>query len=284
MTTPTREQLIKVVEASPEAVAIHDKAAWMSIFAQYHVVEDPVGSKPHVGGLYDGKSGVRGHGALSRFYDTFIAPNTINFAVDQDLVLNNHVVRDLTINLEMSDSVHAQVPMHLLYELVEEDGQWKILRLGAHWEMVPMVTQLLGKGIAAVPVLSALTWRMLKLQGLSGTLGFSKAAFSIGKKGKQSLENFAQAVNEKSLAKLMACFDSDDENILLQSAQEKVSPSVLLDNFTGSLELSKIIASGDTVSATITLTDGEENSQGVILAQCNRKTKKIHALTMYLNH
>lgn len=182
MSSSSPEQLINIVEASPEAVAIHDKVAWMAIFAQYHVVEDPVGSKPHIGGLYDATNGVRGHGALSRFYDTFIAPNKISFAVDQDYVLNNHVVRDLTIHLEMSDSVQAQVPMHLLYELTEENDQWKILRLGAHWELVPMVMQLLGKGLAAVPVLSALTWRMLKLQGLSGMLGFSQAAFPWVKK------------------------------------------------------------------------------------------------------
>jgi len=118
MLTPNPEELLAQVQKSPAAVAIHDKTAWMSIFAKYHVVEDPVGSKPHIGGVYDAASGQRGHGALSRFFDTFIAPNKISFDVKRDRVCGNHVARDLTINIQMSEKVHAQVPMHLVYELI----------------------------------------------------------------------------------------------------------------------------------------------------------------------
>ena len=126
MSNPDKSDLLKQVEKSPAAVAIHDKKAWMSIFAQYHIVEDPVGSNPHISGLYDSVSGCRGNDALSRFFDTFIAPNKISFDVKRDIVCGTHVVRDLTINIEMSAKVKAQVPMHLLYELISENGEWKI--------------------------------------------------------------------------------------------------------------------------------------------------------------
>lgn len=120
MANSNAAKFLALVEKSPEAVAVHDKNAWLALFAQYHVVEDPVGSTAHVGGIYDGKSGLRGTAKLARFFDTFIAPNKICFEVTKDIVCDTHVLRDLTIHIAMSDKVQVHVPMHLLYELCEE--------------------------------------------------------------------------------------------------------------------------------------------------------------------
>ena len=46
-------QCLALVERSPKAVAAHDKAGWLAIFAEYNIVEDPVGSRPHISGIYD---------------------------------------------------------------------------------------------------------------------------------------------------------------------------------------------------------------------------------------
>ena len=43
MTYCTDQALLDVVNASPEAVAQHDKTAWLDLFAASGVVEDPVG-------------------------------------------------------------------------------------------------------------------------------------------------------------------------------------------------------------------------------------------------
>src|SRR5690606_33906741 len=88
---PTAVDLLTAVQASPRAVAAHDKDTWVSLFAPGAAVNDPVGSTPHVGPA-----------AISRFYDTFIAPNTIAFHVDRDLVAGRTVVRDLSIETTMS--------------------------------------------------------------------------------------------------------------------------------------------------------------------------------------
>ena len=77
---------LRFVEGSPAAVGDHDKAAWLELFARYNIVEDPVGSRPHLSGVYDGRSRRRGSGPLARFWDTFIAPNQIRFQVDHDFV------------------------------------------------------------------------------------------------------------------------------------------------------------------------------------------------------
>lgn len=282
MDQATREQLLAVVEASPAAVAIHDKTAWMSIFAEYHIVEDPVGSTPHLGGVYDGKSGKRGNEALSRFFDTFIAPNQIKFAVNHDYVCGNHVVRDLTIHITMSDKVVVQTPMHLLYELENVAGAWKIKRLAAHWELVPMLIQLAKKGLDCLPIMGSLSVRMMKYQGLSGILGFSKAAISIGSAGKEKVNQFVNAFNNRQLADLMNVMDNDNRIIHWPFGDLPVSPSELFDNVNGKLIISdKQIAAGNVVSVSATWELEGEQKSTVMLVEFNRKTGKISAIRCY---
>ena len=275
------ELLLRQVKKSPAAVAIHDKAAWMAIFAQYHVVEDPVGSTPHVGGIYDAGSGSREHGALSRFFDTFIAPNKISFDVHQDVVCGNHVVRDLTINIEMSPTVKASVPMHLLYELVREGDSWKVVRLAAHWELVPMVMQLLKKGMACAGVLLGLSVRMLRYQGLSGTLGFSSAALNIGNTGKKAVETFVKAFNHQDLSAMMSVCDSDAAMVHLPYGEAPVSPSQVFDHLSGTMALNKLLAAGDTVTASVTLQQEGGVKEGVLITEFNRKSKKLVDVRFY---
>ena len=281
MPNPNAAELLAQVEKSPAAVAIHDKLAWMSIFAQYHIVEDPVGSQPHVSGIYDAVSGERGNAPLSRFFDTFIAPNQISFDVRRDLVCGSHVVRDLTIHIQMSERVHAQVPMHLLYELVQENGEWKIVHLAAHWELLPMIFQLLGKGFACFGVLGALTMRMLKLQGVSGMLGFSKAALNIGRKGKKAVQEFEHAFNNKRLVDLMGVFASDADVIHWPYGERPEHPSRLLEVRSGQITFSKVLAAGDTVTATVSLREGDVVREGVAIFEFNRKISKIAELRLY---
>lgn len=272
--------LIDFVNQSPASVGIHDKATWMSLFDQYHIVEDPVGSSAHVGGLYTSKDAGRGDGALSRFWDTFIAPNKIAFDVQQDIVKGNHVVRDLNINIQMSDKVKVTVPMHLLYEMRNTDKGPRIARLAAHWEFMPMIMQLMGKGLACLPVAMSLTVRMFTYQGLGGTLGFSSAAFNVGKKGQKTVEKLVESLNERSLSEVVKSF-AHDEVVVEGLSNETLCPSFLLENmpFT-TLIVHKTIISGDTVTFSVSTDTGEK---GVMLAELNGKTKKINALRFYLS-
>ena len=105
-----------------DGVSVKDRQAWLSIFARYNIVEDPVGSAPHVSGILDCKTGIRGNGPLQRFYDNFFEPNKIVFHVENDVVSCGRVLRDLDIEITMSTGLNVSVPMHLIYELVEEKG------------------------------------------------------------------------------------------------------------------------------------------------------------------
>lgn len=280
--TATRDQKLASVLASPAAVAAKDRAAWVSIFARYSTVEDPVGSQPHSSGGYDHGSGLRGHGKLERFFDTFIAPNEIDFQVDRDIICDDHVIRDLTIQITMAPKVVVRVPMHLLYELTEEGDALKISHLAAHWEAWPMVKQILGKGIPAYKVLCALGWRMMKIQGLGGALGFSKGFFGIGNTGKEAVEHFVSAVNNQNTGELAGLFEPLNQGIHLPYGESNIAPMDLFEQFSGKLYISKVLASGASVTATVLLTDenGAEK-HGVVMFDFHGKTKKIHEVRFY---
>lgn len=275
-----QQTLIAAVEKSPAAVAVHDKKAWLSIFARYHVVEDPVGSSPHFGGLYDAKAAQRGHAVLDRFFDTFIAPNQIVFDVKKDVVCANQVVRDLTVHITMSEKVQIAVPMHLLYELVQEQGEWKIMHLAAHWELLPMMQQLLGKGLSCVPILLGLTLRMLKLQGVSGMLGFSKAAFTVGEDGKKNAQAFINAFNNKD-HKTLATLLEPNALLSLPVGSEAITAAHALQKNVQHPSINKVMVSGDIVSASLHLMQDSNEKQGVAFFEFNKKSGKMAAVRWY---
>ena len=273
-----RAQRIAHVDKSPQAVGVHDKSAWLAIFAKYHLVEDPVGSPAHIGGVFDGKAGQRGNGALSRFYDTFIAPNGIRFEVIKDTVNGNHVVRDLTVHTTMSPSLTLGVSMHLLYELCEEEQELKIQRLAAHWELMPMMGQVFSAGLSCLPVLVSLSARMIGNQGLSGVLGFCKAAFTVGNYGKQQLENFCDFVNAKHEMRLKD-FLSGLEVVHVSEKELKVDEFIKSDL---SIQLKeKILVAGNVVSASFSCVFENHEMSGVLFIEFNKRSKKAAAIRLY---
>lgn len=169
---PTTE-ILGVVRSSPAYVARHDKDGWIGIFAEGYVIEDPVGSEP-----------VRGE-AISAFWDTFIAPNDIVFVVHHEWVDGFDVVRDVTIETTLQTGVVVRTPAHLRYEL---DDSLKVTRMAAHWEPAPVFAQLMRPRTAYARSLGSMSLRMLRGLGLGGTLRFAGAVRSVGRRGKQALE------------------------------------------------------------------------------------------------
>ena len=187
--------LLDAVEQSPKAVAVHDKSAWVGIFAADGQVNDPVGSTPHVGPE-----------AIARFFDTFIAPNTIKFDVQHDVVAGMSVVRDLTVYTTMSTGVTMQIPMHLRYDLSSDgpDGALQIQKLFAHWELQKMVGQLLtsgGRGLLASMILGP---QLLRHQGLSGCAGFLRGLSGVRKRGKRRVVDLVAALGRADVTAVSA--------------------------------------------------------------------------------
>ncbi|MBM4396973.1 MAG: nuclear transport factor 2 family protein [Deltaproteobacteria bacterium] len=176
---------IATVEASPALVARHDKASWLALFSDDGEVEDPVGSLPcRVG------DGGRDRGRVAAFWDTYIAPNGIRFEVHRDLVDGDDVLRDVTIHTTLSTGARLAVPSYVLYRLVPDhdaagadaDAQaasparaFRIRRLAAHWEIVPMVGQVLRQGLRGWWTVTVMTFLILRHQGLRGLASYLKS-------------------------------------------------------------------------------------------------------------
>lgn len=277
----TREDKLNTVMKSPQAVAVHDKQAWMSIFARYNIVEDPVGSPAHVSGVFDARTGVRGNGPLSRFYDCFIAPMQIVFHVDRDTVCGGSVVRDLTIEIRMSPQITLRVPMHAHYELIEEDGQLKVQHLAAHWELGPMLKQQMSFGLASLTAGIGLGQRMIGKLGFRGMLQFMSGVFNIGQTGKDRVADFVAAFNQRAFDRIQGQTSSD----FAGAAWPADAPLAGIDRLAalqGQLKLGKTLAAGNYITASFTLENGGSQQQGVIFFEFNMHEKKIQRVRFYV--
>lgn len=276
----SNEEIIEVVRRSPQAVAAKSREDWVSIFAAYNIVEDPVGSAPHISGVYDARSGKRGNAPLERFFDTFIAPNGIVFDVQRDIVSGYHVMRDMTIEITMSPAVRVKVPMHALYVLGEQGGSLRVFRLAAHWELVPMVKQALSFGGASLSVMAALGWRMWRIQGLGGILGFCRGVRTVGARGKHVVEAFATAFNAKDRAGMETLFDSHLSGISWPAPGRRIGVGEFMLGACGKLSLTRVLASGHVVSASCEWRDGDTVRHGVIVFEFTRQ-RKIDRVSAY---
>jgi hypothetical protein len=166
-------EMLAAVERSPEAAGAHDRDGWVRLFEANGRIEDPVGSRPHVG-----------RPQIERFYDTFIGPRDITFHRRADVVVGSTVVRDLTLEVQMGTSVTMMIPAFLRYDL---DDSLNIARLQAFWELPAMVWQFARSGAGAVPAGLQLARALLRNQGLPGTVGFLTGFSGLTSRGKRHL-------------------------------------------------------------------------------------------------
>ena len=271
-----REAMIAAVEQSPMAVAAGDKEAWLRMFSELAVIEDPVGSAAHVSGVFDVKSGRRSNDVLSRFYDAFIEGNRIEFLIDQDYVVGNRVLRDLALKLEVN-GMQATVPMHLMYELVLEKAEFKVQRLSAHWEFFPMSRQMMSSNKGGMLGYSR---RLLKELGFTGVMGFMRAVRSVGETGKQTVIQFVGANNSSQLSAIESLFDTKARGITSPADSSFVTPRQFLSQEL-QLTASKLISAGNRVSCSLQIQRGEELSSGAALFEFNWKTRKLDSVSLF---
>jgi hypothetical protein len=228
---------LATVERSPAALRTHDRRAWVDLFTPGGRVDDPVGSAPH-----------RGRDEIERFYDTFIAPRDITIHRDADFVVGRTVVRDVELEAAMADSLVMGIPAYLRYDIENVDGELRIARLQAHWELPAMVMQFAKAGLAAVPAGLSLSRGLLVNQRIRGTLGFLSGFRGVGARGKHHLTGFlndACAGDEVAVRRRM----SDQVHITVGD-DERIATSDLVSRLAGGRPR-KLIAAGNTVAAGI---------------------------------
>ena len=277
----TSGECIAFAECSPRAVANKDRRGWIELFAQNSVVEDPVGSAPHVSGAVEDRGSARTASRLGAFYDTFIAPNAIQFHVDGDNVSGLQIMRDLTIQIDMSPQVTVYVPVHLLYELCVQKGELKIARLAAHWELLPMLKQQMASGWPFLRVGIASALRLQRYLGLGGMLGFLRALHGVGEAGKQQAARFAEYFNARKPAELANLFEMHALPSVDAPGFGVKRPLGKMLREGGVVVLSKVLAAGDVVSATLHYQQGGRHYRGVALFKLQRRNLQIEGVSFY---
>jgi steroid delta-isomerase len=112
---------------SREAAVARDKDAWLAVFADDAIVEDPVGPS-HFDP--EGK-GHRGKEALAKFFDMAIAPSQLEFNFLETYQCGNEEAN--VGNIVIVASGFRVVAEGVFTYRVNDDG--KIIALRAHWEL-----------------------------------------------------------------------------------------------------------------------------------------------------
>lgn len=276
-----RDKVLELARRSPEIVGRHEKEAWLDLFSKSAVIQDPVGAGPTRKGL-----GIRnGSDELARFWDVFIAPNRIEFAVNQDIVIGNEVVRDVLITTTLPNGAISKVPALLNYVAVEEDGKLKIEIMNAHWDLSATAIELLkSNGIKGLIASIRQFGTMIKVQGIRRVLRYGQAMYKrmLGK-GIRSVKAFAGAMNDSDEAGFLRLVDSDA--VIEFPAGDRVPASDFFRDEAGQIhvDVDSLRSGGWATSCVFDARLKDINRHGVALFQFNPKTKKISSARFFWN-
>ncbi len=258
----TRQELLAVVERSPEWVAAHHRENWLALFGDDALVEDPVGSPP----------ARKATGALARFWDTFIAPHEIRFEVRRDHVIGRDVFRDAVIHTRIGPRIAIEVPAYLLYQL--DDGL-RVRRMAAHWQLGRLSLGALKLGPRAWLPMTLLFGRMLRAMGLRWVGGYLASLWSgIGARGATTAAALARAIEARDATALGALFVDERATIELGAAAR--SPRALLDALPPSsrLAIADPVTAGWTTSFRFRI-DGAAPDEGLALLEFAPDVRRI---------
>ncbi len=253
-----------VVERSPAAVAVHDRAAWLALFSDDAVVEDPVGSPPAP------KAG----GTLGRFFDAFIAPHGIHFEIRRDHFLGDDVFRDAIIHTTVRRGVNVDVPAYLLYQVVERGGGLQARRMAAHWQLSGMVGLALRLGPRAWVAMTVLFAGMLRHLGVGWVAGYLASLWrTVGRRGLELAQALAAAVAGRDAAAVERLFEA---GATVELGEQVLGPAALVGALPAGtrLGLEAPVVAGWTVSFRFTLA-GAAPAEGLALLEVSPASGKL---------
>jgi hypothetical protein len=263
MALPDRHDLVAAVERSPKAAAAHDRAGWVGLFAGDGRVEDPVGSRPHVG-----------YEQIGRFFDTFIAPRDIKFHRDLDIVFDTAVLRDLELEVAMGSAVTMYIPAFLRYDLREVNGEWQIAVLRAYWELPAMMLQFLRTGTRATSPALQLSRALLGNQKVAGTAGFMTGFRRAGSRHKKLVGDFLGAVAGGDEFTALRALSSNTTITL--GDQNAIDLTELAEQLNGA-SWSKVIGAGATVAVSV----ASKHGRGIVFADVAWRGNQIDRIRYF---
>jgi hypothetical protein len=249
----TRASLLAHAQASPTAVAAKDKRAWLALFADAGSVHDPVGTPACARGAHSfGRAS--GPDDLERFYDCFIAPNTIRFEVHRDLVSDRSVVRDVTLHVTGPSGVPTAVAAHLVYTMVEAAGGLRIARMEAFWQPADVMRTVRRAGARGVAATVLNLWQLARSFGLAGSRAYLRGVRDRAR---------SSVARDAVRAWIGALAASDEERAGWE------------------VEADKILVCGWAASCSLHARSGDRERHGVAVFELARPSASIHRARLY---
>jgi ketosteroid isomerase-like protein len=112
---------------SGEYAMAKNKEAWLDLYADDAVIQDPVGVSP----LDPTGLGQRGKEAISQFWDMVIAPGEMDFQVQSTHPAGDECANVVKLTNKMPGGIEINVHMVAVYTANDEG---KITSLKAYWE------------------------------------------------------------------------------------------------------------------------------------------------------
>ena len=274
--------IIALVNRSPDLVDKHDRAGWLDLFSSNAIVQDPVGAGPN----RKGRDIRRGKDALGRFYDIFIGPNKISFEVHQDIVVNDEMVREVSIHTTMPNGAITIVHCLLIYKVTEENGQLKIDSLRAHWDFGKNAMALMkNNGFKGMTASTLQFYTMIKMQGVKRIIEYMGVICTgILKKGVKAANSFAVAVNAKDKVAFARLLDTA-AMVEFPVGSRPIAATDLLKGADKDIKLEfKGLRSGGWFTSCVFDAKGKGlDNNGVAFFEFSQKTKKIINVRFFWN-
>ena len=123
-------------QRSMKAVQAKTKEAWLDLFANDAIIEDPVGVSP----LDPTGKGQVGKAAISAFWDTNIGANKIEFDISHSYAAGDEVANVGKITTTLPNGMKAIAEGVFVYRV---NGAGKIVSLRAFWEFEKMMASVM---------------------------------------------------------------------------------------------------------------------------------------------
>ena len=121
------------------AVEARDRQAWLALFAEDAVVQDPVGVSP----LDPSGKGHRGRAAIGAFWDNVIANGSQSFKVKSRIPRSDECAVFVVMHNRLSDELAFDLDMIVIYRV---DGDGLITSLRAFWDYQAVERKLAAMG------------------------------------------------------------------------------------------------------------------------------------------
>lgn len=277
-----RAVLLAHAQASPTAVAAHDRGAWLALFADGGRVDDPVGTPACCKGAHTfARTG--GVDDLTRFYDCFIAPNAIRFEVHGDFVTGSAVARDVTIHVRGPTGVPTAVPAHLIYTMAGGSGGVRIARMEAFWQAADVMRTVRRAGVRGVAAMMLNGWQLARSFGFAGARAYLRGVQDRVRStvAREKVRALTAALDAGDHAGVMALCEAGCDVSLPDGARKPLARALEVDLAGCRLEVDKVLACGWNATCSIRLRSADRQRQGLAVFELTRSSARIRAVRLY---